>query len=297
MDAPEAPVEGDPEETAGFDSKLVTLKRMIEAITGREIKLSKIFEHAPRGNAYGMRSDGPPKENPQEQKPPEESPPVQEWGMSYRHYESHYEYESVSFSAGGMVQTADGREISFSVDLAMSREYFSEEMIEINAGAPLIDPLVINYEGRASELADMTFEFDLNVDGQTEVINNLKPGHGFLVFDRNEDGIVNDGSELFGPTTGDGFSELAEYDDDGNNWIDENDAIYEKLSVWRRDGAMDYLDSLKDANVGAIYLGNTDTQFDLKNDDNDLYGRIQKTGVYLKESGEVGTIQQIDLSA
>lgn len=235
---------------------------------------------------------------PQDSPPPEEAgPPEQEWGMSYRKYESHYEYEHVSFSAGGIVQTADGREISFSVDLEMSREYFSEETLEITAGAPLIDPLVINYEGRASELSDMTFEFDLNVDGKSDEIHNLSPGHGFLVFDRNEDGIVNDGSELFGPTTGDGFRELSRYDDDGNNWIDENDTIFEKLSVWRRDAAIDYLDSLKDAGVGAIYLGNADTRFDLKSSANDLYGQIQKTGVYLKESGGVGTIQQVDLSA
>jgi hypothetical protein len=31
---------------------------------------------------------------------------------------------------------------------------------------------------------------------------------------------------LFGPQTGNGFAELAEYDEDKNNWIDENDSIY-----------------------------------------------------------------------
>jgi hypothetical protein len=46
-----------------------------------------------------------------------------------------------------------------------------------------------------------------------------------------KDGRVNDGRELFGPITGDGFAELAAYDDDGNNWIDENDGIYDNLSI------------------------------------------------------------------
>jgi hypothetical protein len=46
-----------------------------------------------------------------------------------------------------------------------------------------------------------------------------------------KDGRVNDGRELFGPRTGDGFAELAAYDDDGNNWIDENDGIHDNLSI------------------------------------------------------------------
>lgn len=286
----------DPEESVGFDSKLITLKKMIESITGKKIHLSHLFERGSGGHAYGhdKQLEAPPDA---ESSPPAETQPEQEWGMSYRRYESHYEYESTSFSANGQVTTADGKEISFSVNIEMSREYFSEEKLEINAGAPLIDPLVINYDGKAAELNDMRFEFDLNVDGNTEEINHLKPGSGFLVFDKNEDGIVNDGSELFGPTTGDGFRELSAYDEDKNNWIDENDSIFAKLALWRRETQTDYLESLKDAGVGAIYLGNEDTRFDLRNDQNDLYGRVQKTGVYLKETGEAGTIQQIDLSA
>ena len=49
------------------------------------------------------------------------------------------------------------------------------------------------------------FAFDLNADGQAEQINFVAPGSGFLVFDRNQDGKVNNGSELFGPTTDNGF--------------------------------------------------------------------------------------------
>ena len=35
--------------------------------------------------------------------------------------------------------------------------------------------------------------------------------------------------------TGNGFSELAEYDSDGNGWIDENDEVYDQLKVWVKD--------------------------------------------------------------
>lgn len=274
----------------GYDSRLLILKRMVESMTGREIKIASINTSAPESSAH--------LESPKGQVSDQASQPQeQEWGMSYTRYESHYESEQTAFSAQGLVRTADGKEISFSLDLAMSREYFREERLEIKAGAQLIDPLVINYAGTAAELTDMSFEFDLTMDGQNETLRQLAPGSGFLVFDKNKDGRVNDGSELFGPQTGDGFEELAAYDEDGNNWIDENDAIYKDLSLWRRENDKDYLTQLKSANVGAIYLGNVGTSFDLKDQNNELLARIQKTGVFLKENGGAGTVQQIDFSA
>ena len=280
--------EYDPEAEIVGDAKIMTLKKMIEFLTGRKINLIRVFNdsHEPSG----VENSTPPEAA-------EETEEIEQgWGMSYSSYESHYEYESTSFSASGMVKTADGREIEFELGLEMSREYFSEERLEITAGEPLIDPLVINYSGKAAELSDMRFEFDLNADGHTDEINFLNPGSGFLVFDKNEDGLINDGSEMFGPSTGNGFDELAAYDDDKNNWIDENDAIYNKLALWHKGDNTDMLTDLKASNVGAIYLGNVNSQFDLKNNANELYGRIQKAGVYLSEDGNAGSVQQIDFS-
>jgi hypothetical protein len=53
--------------------------------------------------------------------------------------------------------------------------------------------------------------------------------------DRNGDGAIDHGRELSGATTGDGFAELAAYDEDGNGWIDENDSIYQHLRIWSKD--------------------------------------------------------------
>ena len=84
----------------------------------------------------------------------------------------------------------------------------------------------------------------------------------FLLLDRNEDGKINDGSELFGTKSGDGFRDLSEYDEDRNGWIDENDSVFSKLKVWTKDSeGNDKLLNLKQADVGAIYLGNIDTEF------------------------------------
>jgi len=91
---------------------------------------------------------------------------------------------------------------------------------------------------------------------------------------------------------------LAAYDSDGNQWIDENDAIYSKLRIWSKDeNGQDRLIGLGQAGVGAIYLGHVSTDFTLKNAQNQTDGQIRSTGVYLNENGTVGTVQKVDLSA
>lgn len=71
---------------------------------------------------------------------------------------------------------------------------------------------------------------------------------------------IDDGRELFGPQTGNGFEELAGYDSDNNGWIDENDPIYNNLQIWQHDEyGNSTLIAVGKAGVGAIYLGSTQT--------------------------------------
>lgn len=220
----------------------------------------------------------------------------QGWGLVYDYYESHYESESTSFSAQGVVHTADGREINISVELNMSREFMSQQQLSLRAGDALKDPLVINFSGTAAELTERSFSFDIDVDGTSDQIAFVGPGSGFLALDRNGDGEINDGSELFGPESGNGFADLAAYDSDGNNWIDENDSIYDRLRIWSKDeSGNDQLVALGQRGVGAIYLGHIDTPFLLKDAANDTLGAVRDSGIYLEEDGGVGSIQQLDL--
>ncbi|WP_051638636.1 hypothetical protein [Butyrivibrio sp. NC2002] len=208
------------------------------------------------------------------------------------------EEEHTAFSAEGKAYTEDGRELSFNVTVKMSRS-FTQSMTTLNMSpATLIDPLVINVGKEVTGISDQTFVFDLDADGQTEVIRNIGKGSGFLSYDKNGDGVINDGSELFGAISGDGFSELEEFDDDHNGFIDENDSIYEKLRIWCRDeDGNDTLMTLKEGDVGAIYLGRADTQFTSQGQDLKVNGMYRQTGVYLREStGQAGVIHQIDLA-
>ena len=137
----------------------------------------------------------------------------------------------------------------------------------------------------------------MDSDGKAEELSSLTGGSGFLALDLNNDGVINDGSELFGTKSGDGFKDLAAYDKDGNGWIDENDEVFKHLKVWTKnaDGS-DRLIAIADAGVGAIYLGNASTEFSVNTlDTNRTQGIVRSTGIFLKESGEVGTIQHVDL--
>lgn len=207
------------------------------------------------------------------------------------------ETESTTFASTGIVKTADGRSIDFNVEVSMSRAYMEKcNMLEVQEYIKT-DPLMINLDTNIGSVSDQKFFFDLDSDGKEEEISFAGKGSGFLALDKNGDGKINDGSELFGTKSGDGFKDLAKYDEDGNGWIDENDSIYSQLKVWTKDeNGNDRLIDLKDADVGAIYLRNADTQFSLKDDENKLNAEIKKTGIYLKEStGEVGTLNHVDL--
>jgi len=220
------------------------------------------------------------------------------WGVQYDYEETHQERENVSFNAAGVVKTQDGREIGFTVSLAMSREYMTQNKITLRAGdAALTDPLVINYAGGAAELSDSTFAFDIDSDGVQDYLPQLSAGRGFLAFDRNGDGIINDGRELFGPATGDGFAELSRYDSDGNRWIDENDAIFDKLVVMTASDGRAVVQKLGDLGIGALSLTNLSTSFDVRGSDNALKGRVGATGLFLREDGSPGTIQHLDIVA
>ena len=217
-------------------------------------------------------------------------------GVSEMYYE---ENESTSFTSYGTVATADGRTINFNLDVNMSQTfaaYYREEGVEI---AAMCDPLVINFNGDPAELGDTKFFFDLDNDGTEDEISTLNSSSGFLALDKNGDGIINNGSELFGTASGDGFADLAEYDSDHNGWIDENDEIFDKLKIWVKDNnGYDKLYSLKDKNVGAIYLGNADTNFTLRSHTTgDVTGAIRKTGLFLYEDGSgVGTVNHLDIA-
>jgi len=270
--------------------KILVIQKMLEALTGKRVRFyvleklkldagkTDLNKQSGQGGLLLQRGQG--------------------WGLEYDLHESCYEREKMSFTAQGIIKTADGREINISVQLSMSREFALRQDIRFRAGdAVEVDPLVIHFNGPVPELTSRKFSFDLDADGKEDQVSFAGPDSGLLALDLNGDGRINSGRELFGPNTGNGFSELAEYDEDGNQWIDENDSIYSRLRIWTKDSeGRDVLFALGQKGVGAIFLGNIKTLFDMKDQSNNLLGRVQESGVYLNENGSAGIIQHIDLT-
>lgn len=290
-DAGKAADAADKGDAVDLDPQLSLLRTVIEMLTGKRIK---VFD-ASRLTAPDAAAAPSPSES-----PAQAAPNGVGYGLDYRYHETYAEIETTRFAAAGVIRTADGREISFQLELTMARAFFEESDFRLQAGdaARQKDPLVINFSGTAGQLDDRRFAFDLDADGTSEQIHFAGAGSGFLALDRNGNGRIDDGNELFGPGSGDGFRELAALDRDGNGWIDENDATFAQLKVWQKnpDGS-DALSSLADRGIGAIGLARVATPFAVRGAENQSYGMVRSSGIVLHEDGTAGTIQQIDLTA
>lgn len=288
------------------DPKLLLIRAIIEAITGKSIK----FVGESAANQSDKANSTTPTmanianlANANGGEVITVSSGNTAFGLRYNSNEVIKENETTNFSASGIIKTADGKEIQFQCDLSMQRSFYMDNSTEIFMGAStdrksLCDPLIINFAGTAAELKNTTFAFDLNADGSAENIQELAAGSAFLVLDKNKDGKINNGNEMFGTQSGDGFADLSVYDEDGNGWIDENDSVYNSLGVWNNSAYGGKIRSLKESGIGAIYLQNANTEFSIKDKTtNELQGQIRKTGIFLNEkNGNIGTIQHVDLA-
>jgi Ca2+-binding RTX toxin-like protein len=132
------------------------------------------------------------------------------------------------------------------------------------------DPIVLDLAGNGfapTTVKDGAY-FDLDQNGFAEKMGWTSGDDAFLAIDKNGNGLIDDGSELFGDKTKlsngkyakNGFEALKEYDTNGDGQIDANDADFANLMVWQdangngvsEDGE---LISLAAAGVVSISLG------------------------------------------
>ena len=120
--------------------------------------------------------------------------------------------------------------------------------------------------------------FDHDKSGIQTATGWVKPDDGFLVVDRNGDGIINDGSELFGDGTilsdgskaTNGYQALSEFDSNGDGIINDEDVNFNQLKVWRdlnQDGISqeNELFTLKELGIKSLKLQYEDTNTALGN--------------------------------
>jgi hypothetical protein len=103
-------------------------------------------------------------------------------------------------------------------------------------------PIILDLNGDGVKTLSISegVKFDMFGDGKAINTGWVSSGDGLLVLDRNHDGTINSGSELFGSSTilsngekaPDGYAALRELDSNADGVISSQDAIYADLRVW-----------------------------------------------------------------
>jgi len=169
-----------------------------------------------------------------------------------------------------------------------------------------VDPLVLDLNGDGIETVSVNsgITFDFNGDGLKTGTGWLSGDDGFLVLDRNGNGTIDNGSELFGVDTvksdgtlaKDGFDALRDLDSNGDGVFDAYDLLFEQMRVWQdknQDGISqaDELKSLTELGISTIHLdSNASNKLDNGN-------RISATGTIEFADGSTGMAANLDLAS
>lgn len=150
------------------------------------------------------------------------------------------------------------------------------------------DPLVLDLAGNGFSTRGLenALDFDLDADGRRDRISAPSGDDALLALDRDGNGRIDDGRELFGDQNGaaNGFAELARYDDNADGRIDASDAIYRRLTLLRFDAqGRQQQQSLAEAGVAAIQLKARDVDLALG-----AYDRIAQLGSFEFADGRQG---------
>jgi len=176
-------------------------------------------------------------------------------------------------------------------------------------GIVIYDPLTLDLDGDGIETIASNGHkgalFDHDKDGIRTATGWVSKDDGFLVYDRNGDGVVNDGGEFFGDNTllkngeraANGYQALKELDDNGDGKVDTADSAFAKLRVWRdlnQDGISQEgeLLTLNEAKVKALNLANKNTDRDLGNGNS-----LAEEGTYTDSDGNEKQMGDLNLAA
>ncbi|MGL6498545.1 hypothetical protein [Aeromonas dhakensis] len=262
----------------GIDNRQRLIKLMIEAMLGHKIELPEPIKPAEQGAEGVSAPTG------------EGSQPAAEPDQLVEVTDSLLQKEQLNVVAAANLQTQDGQTLQLDLGFVLDWRQLdiSQRRTTLNA---LKDPLVLSLDGKIAGLTDARVNFDLDQDGKADSLPGLSEGSGFVALDRNGNGTIDDGGELFGARSGNGFGELATLDEDGNGVLDERDSQFSALQFWQPDQSPI---ALVELGIGAILLHPLDTPFNHLGESGNQ-GVLRQSGLYVTEQGKGGWVQQVDL--
>jgi Ca2+-binding RTX toxin-like protein/pimeloyl-ACP methyl ester carboxylesterase len=174
--------------------------------------------------------------------------------------------------------------------------------------APARDPLILDLDGDGLETVGIDTAapilFDHDGDGVKTANGWIKGDDAFLVLDRNGNGVIDSGRELFGDTTplvagstaADGFAALAQEDTNDDGLVNASDTRFASLRLWRdanQDGLSqaDELVTFAAQNITALKVGRTANSTALANGN-----QIADVGGFVRSDGTVGQLADVNLA-
>jgi hypothetical protein len=166
-----------------------------------------------------------------------------------------------------VLQTADIHAMSTTQVAAFTSDQLGamsgEQVDALYSVTPIM--LDLNGDGIHTLSASSGVNFDLNGTGHAIKGGWVGAHDGLLVLDRNGDGVVNDGRELFGSGTlapdghraGNGYAALALLDANHDGVLNAKDADFSKLQVWvdqNQNGVTDAGELHKLAELGIVSM-------------------------------------------
>ncbi|WDG52371.1 calcium-binding protein [Pseudomonas chlororaphis] len=166
-----------------------------------------------------------------------------------------------------------------------------------------VSPLILDLDGDGVETLGINagVHFDHDGNGFAETTGWVSKDDGLLVWDRNGNGRIDDGSELFGnystlangQNAANGFAALADLDSNHDGKIDASDAAFNQLYVWRDSNsdatvAAGELLSLTEANVGSLNIA-----FTSQNQTDAQGNQVLQTGTYTDANGVTHSMNDI----
>lgn len=194
--------------------------------------------------------------------------------------------EKTTVKTSGAIETSSGT-INFSMESSLASAHINIKRNRFK------DPLIIGLDGQIADFSDKKMQFDLDADGTKDQIAMLKGNSAYLAMDKNHNGKIDDGTELIGTQNG-GFNELQELDSDKNGFIDENDAAYKDLKIWKKTDRSDKVKSLSESKIGALYAEGVNNNYEYISNGNTV-GFLSGSSFGISEDGQMLSISQVDL--
>jgi hypothetical protein len=200
-------------------------------------------------------------------------------------------YEKIQRGVISQTESAGHSEIGQLQEVQVRFEFWAEDSTRVVTKFTVeeADPLVLDLDGDGIELSSMEngVEFDINGDGRLEKTGFVAGDDGLLVMDRNGNGKIDNGKELFGDQNGakDGFQELSRFDSDDNGVINKNDKAWKSMLIWQdinENGESEANELNHVSEHGITSLSLSDLQINEKNEGN----RITSWAPYTHESGQ-----------